>query len=193
MISQNQLSKEKVTEWFKKYMYAIIGGIMLLVLATTTTVVLLTSSPQEKVGTGSQKLSFYTPVLNFTVGQDYVEDSLVYNATLNQWEAHKSVDLKVAEGSNVYACLDGEVTSVEEDYLNGTSIEITHDNGLVTKYSSLGEEVNVKEGDQVKSGQKIGIADNNAGNSDLGTHLRLEVFVDGEAVDPNLYLELSGK
>lgn len=193
MLSQNKLTKDKVVEWVKRYAYVIVAAVLLVAFAIIVSVVLLTSGKEDKVPTDSIPTSFYSPVLNFTVGKDYVGDALVYNATLKQWEAHKSVDLVVAEGTNVYACLDGTVASVTESYLAGTTIEIAHDNGLVTKYSSLSKDVNVKVGDSIKSGQKLGVASTCANSSDLGTHLRLQVLKDGKAVDPNLYLELSNK
>lgn len=193
MLSQNKFSKDKMVEWLKRYAYVIVAAVLLVAFAVIVSVVLLTGGKEEKVPTDGLATSFYSPVLNFTVGKDYVGDALVYNATLKQWEAHKSVDLLVAEGTNVYACLDGTVASVTESYLAGTTIEITHNNGLVTKYSSLGKDVNVKVGDAIKSGQKLGVASTCASSSDLGTHLRFQVLKDGKLVDPNLYLDLGNK
>lgn len=193
MLSQNTSTKEKVVEWLKRYAYVIVAAVLLIAFAVIMSVVLLTGNGEEKAPANTLPTSFYSPVLNFTVGKDYVGNALVYNATLKQWEAHKSVDLLVAEGTNVYACLDGTVASVTESYLGGTTIEISHNNGLVTKYSSLSKDVNVKVGDSVTTGQKLGTASTCANASDLGTHLRLQVLQDGKAVDPNLYLELGNK
>ena len=183
MLVKEKTTKEKIVNWLKQYMYVLIVSAVMLALAIVLSV----------VETGSLTQSFYNPVLNFTVGKDYCGDALMYNATLNQWEAHKSVDLQVAEGSSVYACLSGTVSGVSENYLYGTTVEITHDNGLVTKYSSLSADAKVNVGDTVTSGQLIGTATTSAGESDLGTHLRLEVFRNGVAVDPNQYLDLSSK
>lgn len=193
MLSQNNLTKDKMIQWLKRYAYVIVAAVLLVAFAVIVSVVLLTGGKEDKVPTDGVATSFYSPVLNFTVGKDYVGDALIYNATLKQWEAHKSVDLLVAEGTNVYACLDGTVASITESYLSGTTIEVSHNNGLITKYSSLSKDVSVKVGDSIKSGQKLGVASTCANSSDLGTHLRLQVLKDGKAVDPNLYLELGNK
>lgn len=194
MLEKSTLTKEKMLLWLKKYLPVLLVGAVLIAFAIIVSVVAFSGREPEKVETSStMATTFYTPVTNYTVAKDYVGDSLVYNATLKQWEAHKSIDLKVAEGSSVYSCLAGTVTSVTENYLHGTVIEITHDNGLVTRYSSLEDEPNVKVGDKVSSGQKIGTATTSAGASDLGTHLTLEVLSDGVAVDPNQYLSFSNK
>ncbi len=194
MLVKEKTTKEKIVNWLKQYMYVLIVSAVMLVLAIVLSVVVATSGTTPNVvETGTAAQSFYNPVLNFTVGKDYCADALMYNATLNQWEAHKSVDLQVAEGSSVYACLAGTVSAVSENYLYGTTIEITHDNGLITKYSSLSADAKVGVGDTVTSGQLIGTATASAGESELGSHLRLEVFRNGVAVDPNQYLDLGSK
>ena len=57
---------------------------------------------------------------------------------------------------------------------------------MITSYSHLNEYL-VEVGDTVKEGQAIGIV-GSTGNS-TGTHLHFEVIIDGEKVNPVLYLK----
>jgi stage II sporulation protein Q len=107
-----------------------------------------------------------------------------------QWYTHNGVDIANAEGTefDVVAALSGNVTLVEEHPAVGYQVEITHDNGLVTVYQSLGE-ITVKEGDVVKQNQVIGQAGRNEFEKDHGIHLHFEVRgQDGKHVNPDQYL-----
>ena len=184
-----------------KYKRAIISSAMCLLAVVLVAVISATSlnssnvSKQEEVQTSSPtSITFVSPVKDGTVIKDYSNKTLKYNATLKQWEAHKAVDIKGPDGASVVAVADGEVVSVESNYLTGTVITIKHNDKLQTVYASLGENVDVKVGDKVKSGQKIGVISTTAKNeSSDGPHLHFEELLDGVKVDPNLYLENSNK
>lgn len=184
-----------------KYKRAIISSAMCLLAVVLVAVISATSlnssnvSKREEVQTSSPtSITFVSPVKDGTVIKDYSNKTLKYNATLKQWESHKAVDIKGPDGATVVAVADGEVLSVESNYLTGTVITIKHNDKLQTVYASLGENVDVKVGDKVKSGQKIGVISTTAKNeSSDGPHLHFEVLLDGVKVDPNLYLENSNK
>lgn len=191
---ERKITWEKVKEYFVKYGYIALIVVAMIIMATAIAIGTVAASNSSQVEeTNTTTTTFYNPVMNFTLVKDFSNKELMYNETLNQWEAHKAVDLSVSEGSGVYAVLDGTVTSVTNDYLHGTVITITHDNGLVTKYASLDENPKVQENDKVERGQEIGSATTSAENEKLGARLQFSVFKDGVAVDPNNYLDLGTK
>lgn len=191
---ETKITWEKVKEYFVKYGYIALIVVAMIIMATAIAIGTVAASNSSQVEeTNTTTTTFYNPVMNFTLVKDFSDKELMYNETLNQWEAHKAVDLSVSEGSGVYAVLDGTVTSVTNDYLHGTVITITHDNGLVTKYASLDENPKVQENDKVERGQEIGSATTSAENEKLGARLQFSVFKDGVAVDPNNYLDLGTK
>jgi murein DD-endopeptidase MepM/ murein hydrolase activator NlpD len=67
----------------------------------------------------------------------------------------------------------------------GNSVTLRHGYGIETIYGHL-EELEVKAGDKVKRGQKIGLM-GNTGRS-TGPHLHYQVHVNGTPVDPRNYI-----
>lgn len=138
-------------------------------------------------------VDFGLPMMDAVVVKDYADDKLQLNESLNRWEIHLSVDL-ASENDAVFSVLDGTVESVESNSLEGCIITIKHDDNFVSIYSSLDENVDVKEGDSVKKGQQIGNASSNATNESLdGSHLHFTLMQNGIEVDPNFYLDLQNK
>lgn len=184
-----------------RYKRAIVSSAMCFLAIVLVAVISATSLSGSKrykndeVQTSSPtSITFVSPVKDGTITKDYSNKTLKYNETLKQWEAHKAVDIKGADGAEVVAVAGGEVVSVESNYLTGTVVTIKHNDKLQTVYGSLDEKVDVKAGDKVKSGQKIGIISTSAKNeAKQGAHLHFEVLLDGVKVDPNLYLENSNK
>lgn len=194
------MSKESFLTFFKKYGYYCIAG--LLVAAIAVTVVVATANPDtpaqvtpsdDIIDVDTQALSWGLPMNGFTVLKAFSDNELQYNQTLNQWESHKSYDLTASDLS-VYSVANGTVTSVEQDYLLGTVVTITHNDGFVTCYASLDPDVDVETGDVVEKGQQIGQASDSAeSESQDGKHLHFEMFKNGTKVDPSNYLNLSNK
>ena len=94
---------------------------------------------------------------------------------------HEAVDIGVPEGTNVYACADGVVTTASYSDSAGNMVVIDHGNGLVSKYFH-NKELKVAAGDTVTKGQIIAIS-GNTGNS-TGSHLHFGIYSNGTAVDP---------
>ena len=113
------------------------------------------------------------------------KNSLIYYN--NTYIPNSGVDYKSDEVFDVVSILDGKVTKVEENNLLGKIIEITHENNLISVYQSLSE-VMVAEGDNVIQGQVIGKSGTNELDKDIGNHLHFELYVNGQVVDPTLYL-----
>ena len=88
---------------------------------------------------------------------------------------------------DVIAIANGTITRVKEDDSLGKTIEIKHDNGLISTYQSLSE-VSVKKDDVISQGQVIGKSGINEIDKDLGNHLHLEIYENGISVNPEMYL-----
>ena len=122
----------------------------------------------------------------------YAMDALSYNPTTRDWRTHDGMDLAAEAGTAVLAAADGTVYTVYEDETMGHTVVIRHQDGYVTCYASLGEDVAVAPGDTVKLGQKIGTVGNSALlESALGDHIHFSVTRDDEPIDPQSFL--SGK
>ncbi len=186
-----EIKKEnKVVDFLKRYgVYVVVGVVVFAVALTFTLLATLNSSVQ----TGVDNANFVMPMTDASIVKDYSDTNLQYNETLNQWEAHMSVDL-TSESSDVFAVLGGTVTSVDYQYLDGYIVTIDHGNGFVSIYSSLAENVDVEENDRVSAGQKIGSASESAsGELEQGAHLHFTLMLNDEYVDPNDYLNLQLK
>lgn len=186
--------KEAFLTFLRKYSYIIGLGVMLVVISTI--IIVFANKPKENVTkpTNTTPVSFYSPLLSYTIAKDYNDKNLVYNTTLKQWEAHKGICFSASENSEVFACLDGTVADVYTNHLNGTVVVLSHDNNLKTYYYSLDENVSVKKGDKVKRGSVIGKVSSSAFNElNLGSHLHFEVTENNVKVDPATYLNLEGK
>lgn len=141
----------------------------------------------------TEVLAFDLPMSNAVVVKDFADDRLQLNDSLERWEIHLAVDLS-SEIADVFSIYDGVVTKVDSNSLDGQFIEISHEGGFVSVYSSLSTEVDVEEGDKVTKGQKIGLASTTASNeSQSGSHLHFTLIKDGVEVDPNNYLDLQSK
>ena len=95
--------------------------------------------------------------------------------------------LVVPDTFDVIAIANGTVTRVKEDDSLGKTVEIKHDNGLISTYQSLSE-VSVKKDDVISQGQVIGKSGINEIDKDLGNHLHLEIYENGISVNPEMYL-----
>ena len=122
---------------------------------------------------------------------DYCMDCLGYNPTTRDWRTHDGMDIAAEAGTPVLAAADGTVYTVYTDELMGVTVVIRHEDGYVTTYASLGDQVNVKAGDIVQLGQTIG----HTGSSALlecaiGDHVHFSVSKDGKILDPQDFLNL---
>lgn len=179
------------------YIYALLIGLLVLACAIAIAMVNANSqslaevSPEENVTVSVS--TFTTPMKNYTISKDYSATELQFNETLKQWEIHKAIDFLAGDNLDVFAVGNGTVTNVYNNYLEGTVVEISHSNGLVSVYKSL-ESSTVKVGDKVSSGLKIGVAGNSmAQELNSSAHLHFEMLKDGVKVDPNDYIDLAIK
>jgi murein DD-endopeptidase MepM/ murein hydrolase activator NlpD len=99
---------------------------------------------------------------------------------------HTGIDLAAPMSTPVYAAGDGVVVAATaSDVGYGNHVIIAHDGHTLTLYGHL-QAMAVHPGDTVKQGQPIGLM-GSTGNS-TGPHTHFEVRVDGQPVDPGLFL-----
>lgn len=100
---------------------------------------------------------------------------------------HLGLDFRVPSGTPVRAMNDGSVLLARPLYFEGNFVVIDHGQGLLTLYLHLSE-FKVKEGDQVKRGQVIGLS-GGSGRA-TGPHLHAAVRWQGTYVDPAALLRM---
>lgn len=100
--------------------------------------------------------------------------------------AHSGLDFAVPTGTPVKAPADGVVTIVADYFFNGKTVFVDHGQGLVTMYCHLSG-FDVKVGDTVSRGQVI--ARSGATGRATGPHLHWNVSLNGNRVDPALFLK----
>lgn len=89
------------------------------------------------------------------------------------------------DGGDIVACDGGVVTTVGYNSGYGNYIIVDHGNGMQTLYAHMSGTA-VAEGTTVGQGETIGYL--GATGMATGTHCHVEVFVDGQNVDPSEYL-----
>ncbi|KHL25149.1 hypothetical protein PK98_12980 [Croceibacterium mercuriale] len=99
---------------------------------------------------------------------------------------HAGLDFAAPQGSPVLATANGRVSFVGTKGGYGRTVEITHGNGLMTRYGHLSG-WKAKVGDRVAAGDQVGML-GSTGRS-TGPHLHFEVRVHGRAVNPLPFLQ----
>ena len=193
---EGRVFMQKIKNVLQKYGYYFMLGFLVFAAVITAVVISVNKGQNNKPITEdvSVTVSPYLPVLNATIYKDYSADELLYNLTLKQWEVHKGLDFQTATGSSVYSILDGKVVDVYSNVLQGSVVVVEHDNGWVSTYASLGENVKVKEGDLVNRGDQLGVVSSSASAElDAGAHLHFSLEDNGRSVDPAAYLNIGTK
>ncbi len=99
---------------------------------------------------------------------------------------HRGIDFRAETGSEVLAAADGTVAETGYKPDLGNYIVLDHGSGYTTVYGHLSE-ISVEAGDEVSSGDPIGLA--GATGMATGPCLHFELREDGEPVDPSEYME----
>jgi hypothetical protein len=99
---------------------------------------------------------------------------------------HAGLDFKGPVGTPILSAAEGRVTFAGFNGGYGKTVEITHANGLLTRYAHLSG-LNVARGQMVKRGLQIGRM-GSTGRS-TGSHLHFEVRLNGRAINPRKFLE----
>ena len=138
--------------------------------------------------------TFISPVVG-TVSKGHSLEVPVFSNTLGDWRIHTGIDISAEEGADVFATADGTVSRVYNDPFFGKTVEITHAGGIVSRYSNLSADgIAVKEGDEIKSGAKIGkVGDTSISELADESHLHFELRLDGVSVNPLDYISEDSK
>nr|WP_314467766.1 M23 family metallopeptidase [uncultured Novosphingobium sp.] len=99
---------------------------------------------------------------------------------------HAGLDFPGPMGSPIYAAAKGKVSFVGQRQGYGNCIEISHGNGLMTRYGHLSA-FGVRVGQEVDGGTRIA-AMGSTGRS-TGSHLHFEVRVNNRPMNPRPFLE----
>jgi len=100
---------------------------------------------------------------------------------------HKGLDIKVYIGDTIRAAFSGKVRIVKYERRGyGKYVVIRHYNGLETYYAHMSKQL-VKENDEVRAGDPIGLG-GNTGRS-TGSHLHFETRLCGIDINPALMFD----
>lgn len=99
---------------------------------------------------------------------------------------HSGIDFRGPTGAPIYSAAKGRVSYVGQKAGYGNVVEITHGNGMITRYAHMSRFAS-KVGQEVAAGDVIG-AIGSTGRS-TGPHLHFEVRVNDRAVNPRPFLE----
>ena len=105
----------------------------------------------------------------------------------NTYIQNTGIDYVGENTFDVLAILNGVVINTKDDEELGKTVEIRHDNGMISIYQSLSE-VYVQKDDVISQGLVIGKSVENKLDKDLGNHLHFEIYDNGGAVNPLNYL-----
>jgi murein DD-endopeptidase MepM/ murein hydrolase activator NlpD len=99
---------------------------------------------------------------------------------------HPGIDFRSPESSPVVAMESGKVIGVATELFGyGHHVEIAHDRGLVTRYAHL-DEIKVSLGQDLRAGSVVGSIGLTGWST--GPHLHFEIYENGEAVNPLIFL-----
>lgn len=126
--------------------------------------------------------------MKFRYPLDFNGITMEYGATTppyySEKEPHKGLDFgwHSYQGEPVYSIGKGTVIEVGYNSVVGNYCKIQHDNNYVSRYLHFKSTAIVKKGQVVEAGQQIG----NMGNtgSSNGTHLHLDIKLNGTYIDP---------
>ena len=104
---------------------------------------------------------------------------------LHRARPHKGLDIVAPRGTPIRASANGVVRHASRLGSYGLVVEVNHGYGYVTRYAHM-QSIAVRVGQRVERGEMVG----RVGNSGLSVspHLHYEVIVNGEPVNPSLYI-----
>lgn len=126
--------------------------------------------------------SFITPT-NKTIS-DVFGTARVFNGEVKS--RHLGLDFAAPTGTPVHAVNQGTVILARPMYFEGNCVVIDHGQGLLSLYLHLSE-FRVKEGEEVKSGQIVGLSGGSGRAS--GPHLHLAIRWQGVYLNPAILLK----
>ena len=148
------------------------------------------ASAAETTAVPAPEVCLQTPLRPFSgdVVQRFSHGELIKSGTTGIWSTHNGADLAAPLGTEVLCTEDGTVTSAGADALFGVTVSVLHENGTVTRYCGLNENLCVQAGDVVLRGAVLGtVGDTNEAEHAEVPHLHFEVLRNDAYVDPESY------
>lgn len=99
---------------------------------------------------------------------------------------HKGLDIGGPYGASIVTVLSGTVTKTSYNSTSGYYVEVSHGNGVVTRYLHCSK-ILVSVGQTVMQGDTIALVGSTGVST--GPHLHFSVVINGENVDPYPYLK----
>lgn len=127
--------------------------------------------------------SYFMYPINEVVEKAYSAGNLVYSETMGDYRSHNGVDFQAKEGDTIKAIADGIILSVTKDELWGTAVEVDHGHNMIAKYCGF-KTTKVEKGAIVRQGDALGTVGLIPIEATDGSHLHLEIRIDGKYVSP---------
>ena len=145
---------------------------------------------EDNKPSGGERVAYVKPVDSTACSVEY--ETIYNNTSLDRWYKHMAIDYIAEAGTPVFAMADGVVKEISMESVLGNYIVLEHDGGLTTLYRFVEPVSNLQEGDTVKQGQTIAtVAEAYGTEYKDGTHLHLEMKLNGVNVDPKDYIDLT--
>ncbi len=142
------------------------------------------SSLDERLQDKPPKVSLLWPISGRVILTPNSPTEPTWSDTLSQWQTHEGIDIEATRGEVVHAAIAGTVTRAERDHLMGHTVEVTSEDGILTRYQNLATSSLVKVGDCVKAGDAIGaVGDSSALEGGQAAHLHFEAWQNGEWIE----------
>ncbi|KZL21832.1 Murein DD-endopeptidase MepM [Pseudovibrio axinellae] len=135
-----------------------------------------------QLNTKVNALPFARPLPNFTISSTYGART---DPFLGRTAIHTGIDFKAPRNTPIKATGSGIISLSKYNGGYGLSVEIVHDNGLVTRYAHM-QKILVSKGQRVNIGDIVGTV-GSTGRS-TGPHLHYEVRLNGSPIDPMRFI-----
>lgn len=190
-----------------RYILLLVGALFIIPLLTISSVVRtnMEDNYDEEVDYVTEDtIHNYIPVMNTTtvVMNPYTDSEVTISKNYYDFKADEDSQIKsIVQKENIYlqntgidyisknpfdivSILDGTVMNIMEDESYGKTIEIKHQDGLISSYQNLSE-IKVKKGDIIVQGQIIGRSGTNENEENI---LHFEMYNNGQSINPENYL-----
>ncbi len=105
----------------------------------------------------------------------------------NPVNQHYAVDIALAKNTPIKSIMAGKVIFADWTSNTGNVVIIRHNYGFISVYKHAAS-LTVAQGDAVRTGEVIALA-GSTGQESTGVHLHFELWKDGYAIDPSIFIE----
>ncbi len=116
--------------------------------------------------------------------EEQVNSIIYYEGTYMQ---NSGVDYISDETFDIVSILDGEVFKISKDDTLGNTVQIKHNNDLISIYQGI-DNIAIKQGSKINQGDIVGTSGKSIINPEYKNYLHFEIYYKGKLMDPeNLY------